>query len=131
MRALTLFDLSAQQGDAEAFSQLGDFYYYQRAGLGAEVGHRVVGGAEAGLQRVVGGGEKLEQTGVGESAVAETGTTTSSSSSISSSSSSSSKRQAASFYQRAADLKHTLAIFNLGIMHEVRECVVCKCVISV
>lgn len=66
-RALTLFDLSAQQGNSEAYMQLGDFYYYQRAGL---------------LQ-------------------AER------------------KREAAEFYQKAADLHHTQAIFNLGIMHEV------------
>lgn len=66
-RALTLFDLSAQQGNSEAFIQLGDFYYYQRAGL---------------LQ-------------------AER------------------KKEAAQFYQKAADLHHTQAIFNLGIMHEV------------
>jgi len=68
-RALTLFDLSAQQGNAEAFVQLGDFYYYQRAGL----------------------------TQLG------------------------SKKEAAEFYQKAADLHHTQAIFNLGIMHEVRS----------
>lgn len=67
-RALTLFDLSAQQGNAEAFVQLGDFYYYQRAGL------------------VQAGG----------------------------------RHEAADFYQKAADLHHTQAIFNLGIMHEVR-----------
>lgn len=67
-RALTLFDLSAQQGNSEAFMQLGDFYYYQRAGLLHE--------------------ER--------------------------------KREAAEFYQQAADLHHTQAIFNLGIMHEVR-----------
>lgn len=66
-RALTLFDLSAQQGNSEAYIQLGDFYYYQRAGL---------------LQ-------------------AER------------------KKEAARFYQKAADLHHTQAIFNLGIMHEV------------
>jgi TPR repeat protein len=28
-RALTLFDLSATQGNAEAYVQLGDFYYYK------------------------------------------------------------------------------------------------------
>lgn len=67
-RALTLFDLSAQQGNSEAYIQLGDFYYYQRAGL---------------LQE-----ER--------------------------------KKEAAQFYQKAADLHHTQAIFNLGIMHEVR-----------
>lgn len=66
-RALTLFDLSAQQGNAEAYVQLGDFYYYQRAGL-----------------------THLE-----------------------------SKKEAAEFYQKAADLHHTQAIFNLGIMHQV------------
>lgn len=66
-RALTLFDLSAQQGNSEAFMQLGDFYYYQRAGL-----------------------VQAER-----------------------------KREAAEFYQKAADLHHTQAIFNLGIMHEV------------
>lgn len=66
-RALTLFDLSAQQGNAEAFIQLGDFYYYQRAGL-----------------------VQAER-----------------------------KKEAAEFYQKAADLHHTQAIFNLGIMHEV------------
>jgi TPR repeat protein len=66
-RALTLFDLSAQQGNAEAYIQLGDFYYYQRAGLRQATR----------------------------------------------------KKDAASFYQKAADLHHTQAIFNLGIMHEV------------
>lgn len=66
-RALTLFDLSAQQGNAEAYVQIGDMYYYQRAGL----------------------------TYPGR------------------------KKEAAEFYQRAADLHHTQAIFNLGIMHEV------------
>ncbi|KAJ1440200.1 hypothetical protein B484DRAFT_158144 [Ochromonadaceae sp. CCMP2298] len=66
-RALTLFDLSAAQGNAEAFVQLGDFYYYGRAGL---------------LQREA-------------------------------------KRQAADFYQKAADLRHTRAIFNLGIIYQV------------
>jgi TPR repeat protein len=65
---LTLFDLSAQQGNAEAYIQLGDFYYYQRAGLRQATR----------------------------------------------------KKDAASFYQKAADLHHTQAIFNLGIMHEVR-----------
>lgn len=66
-RALTLFDLSAQQGNAEAFVQMGDMYYYRKAGL-------------AYWTR---------------------------------------KKQAAEFYQKAADLHHTQAIFNLGIMYEV------------
>jgi len=31
------------------------------------------------------------------------------------------KKEAAEFYQRAADLHHTQAIFNLGIMYEVKQ----------
>jgi len=63
-RALALFAVSAQQGNAEAFLRVGDCYYYGCGGLSRD------------------------------------------------------KVEAAMFYQLAADLRNTHAIFNLGLMHE-------------
>lgn len=65
VRALSLFGLSAAQGNSDALVLVGDFYYYGLASLN------------------------------------------------------SSRWLASSYYQRAADLHNTHAIFNLGLMHEV------------
>ena len=115
-RALLLFDLSASQGNAEAYLQLGDFYYYQRAGLGLRGGLRGADRA-AGVEKVemqvefggvVGDGETegqgLEGINGQEGDIAPL---------------LDKRREAAQFYQRAADLRHTQALFNLGLMHEV------------
>lgn len=64
-RALTLYGLSASQGNAESFVTIGDFYYYGLAGLNA------------------------------------------------------SRPVSTIYYQKAAELHNTQAIFNLGLMHEV------------
>ena len=63
-RALSMYALSASQGNADAHLRLGDFHYYGMGWLEVD------------------------------------------------------KKEAARFYQHAADLHHTHAIFNLGVMHE-------------
>ena len=63
-RALSMYALSAGQGNADAYLRLGDFHYYGMGWLEVD------------------------------------------------------KKEAALFYQHAADLHHTHAIFNLGVMHE-------------
>lgn len=64
LRALSLYELSAAQGNAESLLQIGDIHYYGKSGFRVN------------------------------------------------------KADAAWFYQMAADLRHTHAIFNLGLMHE-------------
>ena len=66
-RALSLFSLSAAQGNSDSYVQMGDFYYYRFA--------------------------SFDQ----------------------------SRRIAATYYQKAADLHNTQAIFNLGLMHEIGD----------
>jgi SEL1 protein len=66
-RALSLFSLSAAQGNSDSYVQIGDFYYYRLASFNQ------------------------------------------------------SREISANYYQKAADLHNTQAIFNLGLMHEIGD----------